>query len=190
VGACVSQRGSHDTPDCGGYGNRQPKTTEQKGPVRGKNPHPGHHAEPSDEQRLDLRSVDHNVKDAGAGYRGLQTGVDCFLCLSPVLESSEFPLSQGGGAPGSRRPPDFSSGRDTAMVKPKDRHNRFSSTLHAPFPTNPICPCRSETRLRTRSANPLSFAVQPRNSPEQRVLATVESVTARPLTALVKEFEL
>jgi hypothetical protein len=40
------------------------------------------------------------------------------------------------------------------------------------------------------SANPLSFAVQPRNSPEQRVLATVERVTARPLTALVKEFEI
>ena len=103
MGACVSQRGSHDTPDCGGYGNRQPKTTEQKGPVRGKNPHPGHHAEPSNEQRLDLRSVDHTFEDAGAGYRGLQTGVDCFLCLSPVPESSEFPLSQGGGAPGSRR---------------------------------------------------------------------------------------
>lgn len=174
MGARVSQRGSHDTPDCGGYGNRQPKTTEQKGPVRGKNPHADHHAEASDKQRLDLRSIDHVFNDAGAGYRGLQTGVDCFLVPFARARQQRFSSFLWGPGRWAR------DGRRTSP--PRARHGSgetkrsalgFRVTLHVPPSTNPICQCRSVTRLRTRSANPLSFDVQPPNSPEQLVLATV-----------------
>ena len=176
MGACVSQRGSHDTPDCGGYGNRQPKTTEQKGPVRGNNPHADHHAEASDEQRLDLRPVDHVFNDAGAGYRGLQTGVDCFSAPSPEPDSRDFPASSGvWGA-------ELETARRTSP--PRARHRKgetkrsalsVSGSLSSTF-NKPDLPCRSVTRLRTMSANPLSFDVQPPNSPEQLALATVPEI--------------
>ena len=175
MGACVSQRGSHDTPDCGGYGNRQPKTTEQKGPVRGKNPHANHHAEASDEQRLDSRSVDHAFNDAGAGYRGLQTGVDCFfVAFARARDSRDFPASSGVWGVGARD--------DRRTPPPRARHGKgetkrsaLSVSGHSSRATlnKPDLPCRSVTRLRTRSANPLSFDVQPPNPPEQLVVATV-----------------
>ena len=139
MGACVSQRGSHDTPDCGGYGNRQPKTTEQKGPVRGNNPHADHHAEASDEQRLDSRSVDHAYNDAGAGYRGLQTGVDCFSCPFARARQQRFFRFFLGLGRWAR------DGRPTSP--PRARHAkgetersdyRFPVTLHVPPSTNPI----------------------------------------------------
>ena len=140
MGACVSQRGSHDTPDRGGYGNRQPKTTEQKGPVRGNNPHAHHHAEASDEQRLDSRSVDHAFNDAGAGYRGLQTGVDCFSCpFARARQQRFFCFFWVWGAGLETVAALVLLGRDTAKVKPKDRHYRFPVTLHVPPSTNPIC---------------------------------------------------
>ena len=174
MGARVSQRGSHDTPDCGGYGNRQPKTTEQKGPVRGKNPHADHHAEASDKQRLDLRSIDHVFNDAGAGYRGLQTGVDCFLvpfARARQLRFSSFLWGLGRWARDGRRTSPTRARHGNGETK----RSALSVSGHcsrASF-NKPDLPCRSVTRLRTMSANPLSFDVQPPNSPEQLVLATV-----------------
>jgi len=119
-------------------------------------------------------------------------GLTAFLWLSPEPETAEIfllPLASGALGLETTAAP-LLLGRDTAKVKPKDRHYRFGVTFSRATLNKPDLPCRSETRLRTLSANPLSFAVQPRNSPEQRVLATVERVTARPLTALVKEFEI
>lgn len=156
MGARVSQRGSHDTPDCGGYGNRQPKTTEQKGPVRGENPHADHHAEASDKQRLDLRSIDHVFNDAGAGYRGLQTGVDCFLVPFARADSRDFPASSGVRGTGlERAAAPVLLGRDTATVKPKDRHYRFPGHSSRATFNKPDLPMSFRNAVEDKERQPL-----------------------------------
>ena len=101
-------------------------------------------------------------------------GLTAFSCLSPEPDSRDFPASSGvWGA-------ELETARRTSP--PRARHRKgetkrsaLSVSGHSSRATfnKPDLPCRSVTRLRTRSAKPLSFDVQPPNSPEQLVLATV-----------------
>ena len=101
-------------------------------------------------------------------------GLTAFRAPSPEPDSRDFSASSGGLGPSAR------DGRRTCP--PRARHRKgetkrsaLSVSGHSSRATfnKPDLPCRSVTRLRTRSANPLSFDVQPPNSPEQLVLATV-----------------
>ena len=101
-------------------------------------------------------------------------GLTAFRAPSPGPDSRDFSASSGVWGRRAR------DGRRTSP--PRARHRKgetkrsaLSVSGHSSRATfnQPDLPCCSVTRLRTRSANPLSFDVQPPNSPEQLVLTTV-----------------
>ena len=68
-------------------------------------------------------------------------GLTAFLWLSPEPETAEIfllPLASGALGLETTAAP-LLLGRDTAKVKPKDRHYRFGVTFSRATPTNPIC---------------------------------------------------
>lgn len=100
-------------------------------------------------------------------------GLTAFRPLRQSPTAEIFPLLLGSGALGSRRLP--ASPPRARHAKGETKRSALSVSGHSSRATfnKPDLPCRSVTRLRTRSANPLSFDVQPPNPPEQLVVATV-----------------